>query len=208
MASKAPTPSTPPAGVPSGNGKYIAVAIVLLALIGGVTVWKLVLVKPPPPPPPIAIIDAGATSTPTFTGRNPEDDIGLPPPIVDAGPSKPNSSGGTQASAGANQCDVKKCSGRSTSELETALNFRVRQAHRCYDNALGQDPTLRGKITIAVRVGSNGASCPNGVSVASNEMGSPTVAQCVAGYFRGANFSAPQGGCADINIPINFVPRQ
>ena len=205
MASKVPTPSTPPAGVPSGNGKYIAVALLLLALIGGATIWKLTQ-KPAEPPPPLALLDASAPSPSTFTGRNPDDDIGLPPPIVDAGSTKPTTN--TQVASGANQCDAKKCNGRSTSELETALNFRVRQAHRCYDNALGQDPTLRGKITIAVRVGSNGSSCPNGVSIASNEMGSQTVAQCVAGYFRGANFSAPQGGCADINIPINFVPRQ
>lgn len=205
MASKAPTPSIPPAGVPSGNGKYIAVAVVLLALIGSAVVWKTCQ---KPPPPAVVYVDAGPTPSVVNTGgRNIEDDIGLPPPIVDAGPAKPTGTG-TLQSAGAGQCDVKKCNGRSTSELETALNFRVRQAHRCYDNALGQDPTLRGKITIAVRVGSNGSTCPNGVSVASNEMGSQTVAQCVAGYFRGANFSAPQGGCLDANIPINFVPRQ
>lgn len=204
MAAKAPTPLTPPAGVPSGNGKYIAVAIVLLALIGGVTVWKLT--QKPPPRPPLAVVDAGATPTPSFTGRNPEDDIGLPPPVVDAGHTKP--AGGTQASAGANQCGVGKCNGTSTSELQTALNFRVRQAHRCYDNALTQDPTLRGKITLVVRVGSNGTACPTGVTVASNEMGSSTVAQCVAGYFRGASFSPPAGGCVDATIPINFVPRQ
>ena len=199
-------PSTPPAGVPGGNGKYIAIGIVLLALIAGATVWALFLRKPPPPAV-VVIIDAGAPTPSAFTGRNPDDDIGLPPPIVDAGPTKPTGTG-TRVSSGANQCEVKTCTGRQTSELETALNFRVRQAHRCYDNALGQDPTLRDKITIAVRVGSNGTSCPNGVSVASNEMGSQTVAQCVAGYFRGANFSAPAGGCADIQIPINFVPRQ
>ncbi|MBX3228328.1 MAG: AgmX/PglI C-terminal domain-containing protein [Labilithrix sp.] len=204
MASKAPPPSSP-AGVPSGNGKYIGIAVVLVAIIGGVSVWKL---TQKPPEPVTTIIDAGPPApSVTYTGRNPEDDIGLPPPVVDAGPAKvTNSSGGAQH--GASQCDVKQCNGKSTSELETALNFRVRQAHRCYDNALGQDPTLRGKIVVAVRVGANGTTCPSGVSIASNEMGSSTVAQCVAGYFRGASFSAPQGGCVDINIPINFVPRQ
>jgi hypothetical protein len=44
--------------------------------------------------------------------------------------------------------------------------------------------------------------------VASKDMGSPNVAICVVYYFRGANFPPPKGGCADINIPINFVPRQ
>ena len=104
------------------------------------------------------------------------------------------------------QCDAKKCTGSSGSELETALQFRVRQAHRCYDNALAQDPTLRGKVTVAVRIGANGQVCSAGI--ASNEMSSQQVAQCVSGYFRGANFPSPKGGCVDVNIPINFVPRQ
>ena len=94
----------------------------------------------------------------------------------------------------------------SSADLEQALQFRVKQAHRCYDNALAQDATLKGKITVNVRVGSTGSVC--NASVVSNEMGSPQVAACVAGYFRGANFPAPKGGCADVNIPINFVPRQ
>lgn len=202
MASQ--TPPSSPAGVPSGNGKYIAVAVLLLGSIAGITIWQL----SKKPPPPITVIDAGAVpsvSVANTGGRDQTEDIPLPPPIVDAGDKKPTVQ---VTSVGAGQCDVKKCAGRTTSELETALAFRTRQAHRCYDNALGQDPTLRGKITVAVRVGSNGQTCPNGVSIASNEMSSATVANCVLGYYRGQSFPAPAGGCADVNIPINFVPRQ
>jgi hypothetical protein len=101
---------------------------------------------------------------------------------------------------------VKKCSGVSSTELENALGFRVKQAHRCYDNALAQDPTLRGKVTVAVRIGANGQVCNAGI--ASNEMSSQSVASCVSGYFRGASFPSPKNGCVDVNIPINFVPRQ
>lgn len=163
-----------------------------------------------PETPTVVVMDAGppadAAVTALNTGRNPEDDIPLPPPIPDAGkPSTTATSGGT--SPGSYQCDVRKCNGSTTSELETALSFRTKQAHRCYDTALSQDPTLKGKVTVGVRVGTNGQVCP-GVSIVSNEMGSSAVGNCVVNYFRGQSFPAPRGGCADVQIPINFVPRQ
>ena len=201
MASKAPPPPSSPAGVPaSGGGKYVVVAIVLLGLIGAAVGWKMCQ---KPPEQPVVYVDAAppvATS-----GRNLDDDVPLPPAIEDAGSDAGKKVVVTQTGT-ASQCDAKKCMGSASSELETALQFRVKQAHRCYDNALAQDPTLRGKVTVSVRVGANGQVCSAGI--ASNEMGSPNVATCVAGYFRGANFPSPKGGCVDTNIPINFVPRQ
>ena len=102
---------------------------------------------------------------------------------------------------------MQRCTGATSSDIETALSFRAKQAHRCYDNALAQDPTLRGKVSIAVRIGANGTACSAGV--ASNELASaPGVATCVVNYFRGQAFPSPKGGCVDVNIPINFVPRQ
>ncbi len=199
MAAKPPTPSLAPTGVPpSGNGKYIAIALLLLLLVGGLAVWKLTQ-KPPEPPPPV--VDAGPPTKPT--GRNPDDDIPPPAPIEDAGPEAGKKIIIVQGGA---QCDSKKCSGTNSEELNTALSFRAKQAHRCYDNALAQDPTLKGKISIAVRVGANGQVCSAGV--ASNDMGNAMVANCVVNYFRGQTLPAPKGGCIDANIPINFVPRQ
>ena len=204
MASKAPPPSSmrPPAGVPpSGNGKFIVIALLLLGIILGVGYCKLT--QKPPDPIVLGPPDAGIPPRPS---RNVDDDIPPPPPVEDAGPD----GGGKKTPttfAGGNQCDAKKCTGATNSDIETALAFRAKQSHRCYDNALGQDPTLRGKVSIAVRIGSNGQACSAGV--ASNELTSaPGVANCVTGYFRGQNFPPPRGGCVDVNIPINFVPRQ
>lgn len=201
MASKAPPPSQHPAGIPSsGSGKYVVVAVGLLGVIGAAVAWKMCQKGPPP-----VVIVVDAAPPPTYSGRNPEDDIAPPPPIEDAGDDGGKKATSTSSTASNSGCDVKKCSGTSGGELETMLQFRVKQAHRCYDNALAQDPTLRGKITVAVRIGANGQACSAGV--ASNEMGSQQVASCVTGYFRGASFPAPKGGCVDVNIPINFVPR-
>ena len=203
MASKAPPPSSAtPAGVPpSGNAKYIVVAVLLLGIIGGAIFWKL---SQKPPAPVVLVQDAGPfVPAPPKTIR--DDDIPLPPPVEDAGPD-----GGKKVvvvnGGGGTGCEAKSCGGGRTSELETALAFRAKQAHRCYDTALAQDSSLKGHVTIAVRVGSNGSVCSAGI--ASNDMGSPGVANCVAQYFRGGAFPAPRGGCIDANVPITFVPRQ
>lgn len=189
--------SKAPQGVPSGgNGKYVLLALLLLGAIGIIAYWKLSQTPPPPPKPPV--FDAGPPPS-----AKKDDDVPLPPPVEDAGVDAGKKVTVTNAGT---QCDVKKCSGTTGSDLETTLAFRAKQAHRCYDNALAQDPTLRGKMSIAVRIGANGSVCS--VGVASNDMGSPNVANCVANYFRSGGFPAPKGGCADVNIPINFVPRQ
>lgn len=202
MSSQAPPPSSP-AGVPSsGNGKYVAITVVLFGLIGAVIVWRPW--QKPPPPPVVVVVDAGPPATVATGGRNLDDEIPLPPPVPEAGP-EPVKKAAARPTINS-QCDVKQCSGSAGPELEKALQLRVRQAHRCYDTALEQDATLRGKVTLAVRVGANGQVCS--ARVASNEMGSSQVASCVTGFFRGASFPLPKGGCIDANIPINFIPRQ
>ena len=204
MAPKAPPSASslrPPAGVPSGNGKFVLLAILLVGFIVALITWKSC--QKPAGPTVIGPPDAGLAPRAT---RNVDEDIPLPSAVEDAGTEavkKPVS----VATGGNTQCEVKKCSGASTSDVELALSSRAKQAHRCYDSALAQDPTLRGKVSIAVRIGSGGQACS--AAVASNELTSaPTVAACVAGYFRGQNFPAPRSGCIDVNLPINFVPRQ
>ena len=103
-------------------------------------------------------------------------------------------------------CAVKTCSGgKTTDELENALGFRAKQAHRCYDQALAQDSDLKGHVTVSVRVAQNGTLCAANISA--NDMGSDVVANCVANVFRSSrSFPPPKGGCVDAKIPINFVP--
>lgn len=205
MASK-PPPSGAPAGVPpSGNGKYIFGAVVLIGAIGGLVAYK----QCQEPPPPIVInevVDA-APPPPRPTGRDLDDEVPPPPPVedaavaVDAGPRK------VVGTAVGNMCDAKTCSGSASDDLSQALAFRAKQAHRCYDEELKLDATLRGKMSIAVRVGANGQVCS--ASVASNDMGPSgvKVGSCVVNHFRGQSLPAPRGGCIDANVPINFVPR-
>jgi hypothetical protein len=92
-----------------------------------------------------------------------------------------------------------------TPDLETALAFRAKQAHRCYDSALTQDQTLQGHVTINVRVAGNGQVCA--ASVAANDLSNPSVAGCIARMFgQSGHFPAPRGGCVDANVPISLMP--
>jgi hypothetical protein len=43
--------------------------------------------------------------------------------------------------------------------------------------------------------------------IASNSVGDPGVASCVLGMFRSGSFPAPQGGCVDAQVPMNFIPK-
>jgi len=198
MTSKAPSPSAPPPGVPSSGGaKYVVVALLLLVGIGGAVAWKM---SQGPARPDVMYIDASAPPPPS--GRNLDDDVPPPPPVEEA-----KDAGKTVAvqQGLANQCDAKKCGGSVGDDLNRALAFRGQQARKCYNNALAQDATLKGKVTITVRVGSNGQVCTS--SVATNELNAQ-VGACAANAFRGANLPAPKGGCADVNVPLSFVPGQ
>src|SRR5262249_33071971 len=153
-SSAPPTPSSrAPAGVPpSGNGKYIAiVGLLVVGLVAVVAMRFCGKNDQQGGPKPLASIDAAPTPH-----TNPDDNVPPPPPIEtaqpEAGPTKVTSTGG-------DVCAAKSCSGTASSDLEAALAFRAKQAHRCYDMALAQDNTLKGKIGITVRVASNGQVC-------------------------------------------------
>ena len=183
----------PPTG---GSGKYVAVIAVLAVGIIGLLSWRSCQ-----KPEPVATTVPSAIPSASVTPPDPHiDDVPPPPEEPDAGPTRTPRTG-TNPFAG---CD-KSCNGKSTGDLETALAFRAKQAHRCYDQALAQDSALKGKVQISVRIAANGNVCSAGVS--SNDMGTPSVAQCVANVFRSSgHFPAPKGGCVDANVPISFVP--
>jgi hypothetical protein len=198
-----PPLSRPPAGVPQtgGNAKYAIVAIVLLLGAGGIYWWRSMTNRDqaPAPPPPSAIASASADPAPT----NPKlDDIPPPPPPEE----KPEAGagGGKVVYVQGGGCEGK-CGGSATSELTSALQMRGAQARRCYNQALAQDSSLKGHVTIAVRIGPQGNVCS--ANVASTDMGGSSVGACAANIFRNAQYPAPRGGCLDANVPLNFVPQ-
>jgi hypothetical protein len=107
---------------------------------------------------------------------------------------------------GPSTCRAVECKGSPPPKLVEALASLAQKGHRCYDRALVTDPKLRGKVTILVRIDAQGRVC-EADGHGTGAMGA--VAECVAGLYRQAPdaLPAPDGGCAHVNIPINFVPR-
>ena len=198
-----PPSSRPPAGIPEsgGNAKYALVAAVLLLGAGGLFWWRSSSSHGDTLPAP-STVPSLAQSAPTVDPRF--DDIPPPPPAdttPEAGPGRVVYSGSGGAVGG---CDGK-CSGVSPPELSQALAVRGNAARRCYNQGLANGSSLKGHVTIAVRVGPSGNVCS--ASVAANDMGSTGVANCAANTFRQVSYPAPRGGCVDATVPLSFVQQ-
>jgi hypothetical protein len=202
--SNLPPPSSPPsslkpAPVDSGSGKYLIVLLLLGGGAAGLFFWRRSQADDPTPPPvaPVAAPVVPARPPP------PNDDIPPPPPIPDSGPDTGTPK--APAAGWGDGCAQTSCSGRVTAELSGALSFRAKTAHKCYDEALAQDPTLKGGVTINVKVSGNGTVC--GASVASSDLANGGVAPCIANRFRqGARLPSPAGGCVEVNVPMKLLP--
>lgn len=194
MAQSTPQSTPPPAK--GGNAAYVVAALIMLALMAGLIVWKLSgdekpVVQQPPPPPT-------ETTAPVFE-QPPPPPPPPPPETPDAGKSTikrvaPNGGG----------C-AGECKGQDSAALRSALAGKAGAARGCYERALRNNPTLSGRLVVNVRVGPGGQVCSAGV--ASNPLGDQGVASCVVGMFRSASFPAPQGGCVDAQVPMNFIPK-
>ena len=118
-------------------------------------------------------------------------------PLPDSGPQRQRTA--------FDPCTLRTCSGTTTPELEQAIAYRAKTAHRCYDQALANDSDLKGHVTIKVKIASNGNMCAANVS--GNDMGADVVANCVANTFRAArNLPPPKGQCVEVQVPIAFIP--
>jgi hypothetical protein len=128
-----------------------------------------------------------------------------PPPVDEPGDASGAEEPGTVAGRLKRRAEPCKspCEGKETGPLLSALAAKGGQVRSCYTRALGNDPTLQGRMTVNIRVGVDGRVCS--ASVSKNALGSPTVADCVLERFRAGSFPPPQGGCVDAIVPLNFV---
>jgi hypothetical protein len=200
MSAKAPPPSPSlPPPTEGGGSKYAVVIALLGAGLIALLLWKHFSADPTP----VVQVPTAAPTTSTPPPLVKEDDIPPPPPVEDSGPD----TGPPKSTVASNwaSCDAKTCSGSVTGDLESALAFRAKTAHKCYDDALAQDQSLKGTVKISVRVAANGNLCA--ANVAGSDLSNPNVANCIANRFRQAgHFPAPSGGCLDVNVPISLMP--
>ncbi len=186
----------PPSG---GNGKYIAVAAILLLGIGAIAYWKL-HATPPAPPPPIPIPTASTVA------ENPKiDDVPPPPPEPDGGEDAAPKVTVVHTGGGGGGCGVTVCNGNSSPQMVAGLTMLARQTRRkCYEPALANDPSLQGHVMVKLKISSGGQICS--ATVQKNDMGSSQVADCAARMLLiSGRVPPPKGGCVNVDFPINYV---
>lgn len=192
-------------GVPpqGGNGGLIAVGVIMLLLAGGLIYWK----SSSAPKEPVV---EETTAKVTEPKAEPEAFDNAPPPPPDeeeeapkeAEEEKKPSPSQNLKPTGPAGCSGD-CKGNTTPALQSALAARGAMARSCYNTALRNNPNLKGKMTMSVRVSPNGTVCSAHVS--ENSLGDQAVASCAAAKFRSGSLPPPTGGCVNVNVPLNFT---
>jgi hypothetical protein len=188
-------PSSRPPPPTSSGAIYIVAVIALVAAIGGLVCWKLKGSKDTPAP----VATMPIATQPTLAEPPPP-----PPPIEED--SGAGGAGGVRMVTASNPCAVAKCPGSANAALQAAISGRAGAARPCYERALRVNSALQGKLMVSVRVDPQGNVCS--ASVVQDAIHSPEVANCVIGMFRSAKFPPTGGGCAEVQVPLSFVPRE
>ncbi len=200
MTSTAPPP--PPKS--GGSLGYLVAAGLMAIAIAGLLYWKLGAKKEEPP--------AKAAPSPKVEEQKEEVTFTEPPPPPPpeeelaeeekkATAEKPKA----KKSTGGGAC-AQPCEGTLTVQGQQALAAKGGQARNCYQRALRQNSTLSGKMMVAITVSSTGQACS--ASITQDALGDHTVSNCVVQMFRSGKYPAPQGGCVNAQVPLNFTPAQ
>ncbi len=73
----------------------------------------------------------------------------------------------------------------------------------CYEQGLGRNPSLEGRIPVRFIVGSDGVVAN---ASASGDFPDAAVKSCVVSAFYGLSFPAPDRGTVKVTYPIMFTP--
>jgi len=188
-------PSKPHSG---SSGSYVWAAFAMLILAGGLVVWR---VSNPSSMPPTA-----AAPVPSVTEQVKVSPPPPPPPPEEEPPASAVASVAPVAKTAraANACGGE-CKGEVSSELRAYLSGRASQGRKCYERALLQNATLKGRMKVQVRVSTQGQLCS--ASMASDELHDPSLSACILQMFRSSVYPAPKDGCVDVAVPLSFVPQ-
>ncbi|HMA91384.1 MAG TPA: AgmX/PglI C-terminal domain-containing protein [Polyangiaceae bacterium] len=186
-----------------GHKVFIALTLILLSATAGLIVWKFTGGSGSDP---VATIDTAPTTEYERPADNP-----LPPPPPPPPAEEPSAAPSAQSPTNAPVRSGKSacsgtCEGEATGALKAALAGRGGAGRRCYEKSLSQNATLRGRMTVHVRVGSNGSVCSANVS--HDELHDPGLSNCILGVFRSSSLPEPSKGCVDVDVPLNFVPNK
>jgi hypothetical protein len=194
MSTPPPSQRVPVQG--GGNGKYIAIAVVLLLGIGALVVWRITQKPPAPTNPTVAVTTSAPPPPPPKF-----DDVPPPPPVEDAGPD----TGPAYHGPGIKPCEVTACAGSITADTEASLGMLAKQTRRkCYEPALAQDPSLMGHVDLKLKIAGDGEICTSSVDTA--DPGLQQVGECTARIIAAAGRVPAPRGCVNIKFPVTYKP--
>jgi len=104
-----------------------------------------------------------------------------------------------------NDCELRQCEGIETQPLLDAIRAQLAETHRCYEEAFKETPNIAGRLVVAMRVTTEGLSCP--IQVPENELAeSQSLVPCIRKFVE-RSYPKPAGGCVDFQLPLRFVPE-
>jgi len=90
-------------------------------------------------------------------------------------------------------------------EVQRVLSTRTEDLRQCYQRELQRDATLRGEVTVRVRVEDDGTVSET------RSGGDPVmlrVGRCIEEVMRSMRFPRPTGGAATVAAPFVFAPGE
>jgi TonB family protein len=93
---------------------------------------------------------------------------------------------------------------RSNASLLAVIQKYAAGIQYCYGNELKRDPTLRGKLVVAITVAANGDVIE--VTVVQNTVGSERLASCALSQIRDWKFPPIPEGVTAFQAPFVFTP--
>ncbi len=93
---------------------------------------------------------------------------------------------------------------RSNAALLTVIQKYSAGIQYCYSTQLKHDPTLRGKLVVALTVAASGEVTQ--ASVVQNTIGSPELVECALSQIREWRFPSVPDGVSSFRAPFVFTP--
>jgi hypothetical protein len=98
------------------------------------------------------------------------------------------------------------CHGTVPQELVEAISSRAAMARTCYERLLASVPDANGKLLVGMHIEADGKVTR--VSMLEDSVGDADLATCVKNNLLGDLPRGPQGGCAEVNLPLRFQPKK
>lgn len=100
----------------------------------------------------------------------------------------------------------KTCQGKPQQALVAAISARAGLARSCYERLLVTVPNASGRLLVGMRIEADGQV--SRVSLLENTVGDEGLGACVKSKLVRSYPRGPEGGCAEVNVPIRFEPKK